>query len=338
MTGKRITRRLALGGMLAAPAAFAQGGAQGTEWPSRPVRFVVPYPPGGPTDILGRVVAARLAQDLKQAMVIENRPGASGVIGSEVIARAAPDGQAFLMNASIHVIIPHLNRAMPFDALADFTPVTNMAMVPLVAVVHPALPVRSIADLIAYLKANPGKVSYASSGNASALHLAGEMFKLMTGTEMVHVPYRGAGPAVQDLIAGNIQLMFDSIPSSAGAVRSGVAAAAGGDDGEAGLGLSGPADGGRGGSARLRHRHLVRHLGAAQSARPHRRPAAAGGGRRRRGAGGAGEARHPRRRAGGRYAEGIRPVLRPRIRPLGKARARRARDAGLSAARKGSAA
>ena len=222
MTGKRITRRLALGGMLAAPAAFAQGGAQGTEWPSRPVRFVVPYPPGGPTDILGRVVAARLAQDLKQAMVIENRPGASGVIGSEVIARAAPDGQAFLMNASIHVIIPHLNRAMPFDALADFTPVTNMAMVPLVAVVHPALPVRSIAELIAYLKANPGKVSYASSGNASALHLAGEMFKLMTGTEMVHVPYRGAGPAVQDLISGNIQLMFDSIPSSAGAVRSGL--------------------------------------------------------------------------------------------------------------------
>jgi tripartite-type tricarboxylate transporter receptor subunit TctC len=218
MTGKGITRRLALGGMLAGPAAFAQG----TDWPARPVRFVVPYPPGGPTDILGRVVAARLAQDLGQPMVIENRAGASGVIGSEVIARAAPDGQAFLMNASIHVIIPHLNRAMPFDALADFTPVTNMAMVPLVAVVNPALPVRSIAELIAYLKANPGKVSYASSGNASALHLAGEMFKLMTGTEVVHVPYRGAGPAVQDLISGNIQLMFDSIPSSAGAVRSGL--------------------------------------------------------------------------------------------------------------------
>ncbi|WP_165982544.1 Bug family tripartite tricarboxylate transporter substrate binding protein [Dankookia rubra] len=213
-----ITRRLALGGCLAAPAALAQG----TDWPSRPVRFVVPYPPGGPTDILGRVVAARLAQDLGQPMVIENRAGASGVIGSEVIARAAPDGQAFLMNASIHVIIPHLNRAMPFDALADFTPVTNMAMVPLVAVVNPNLPVRSIAGLVAYLRANPGRVSYASSGNASALHLAGEMFKLMTGTEMVHVPYRGAGPAVQDLISGNIQLMFDSIPSSAGAVRSGL--------------------------------------------------------------------------------------------------------------------
>ena len=218
MSGKSITRRLALGGALAALAALAQG----NDWPARPVRFVVPYPPGGPTDILGRVVAARLAQELGQPMVIENRAGASGVIGSEVIARAVPDGQAFLMNASIHVIIPHLNRAMPFDALADFTPVTNMAMVPLVAVVNPTLPVRSIAELIGYLKTNPGRVSNASSGNASALHLAGEMFKLMTGTEMVHVPYRGAGPAVQDLVSGNIQLMFDSIPSSAGAVRSGL--------------------------------------------------------------------------------------------------------------------
>ena len=338
MTGKRITRRLALGGMLAAPAAFAQGGAQGTEWPSRPVRFVVPYPPGGPTDILGRVVAARLAQDLKQAMVIENRPGASGVIGSEVIARAAPDGQAFLMNASIHVIIPHLNRAMPFDALADFTPVTNMAMVPLVAVVHPALPVRSIADLIAYLKANPGKVSYASSGNASALHLAGEMFKLMTGTEMVHVPYRGAGPAVQDLIAGNIQLMFDSIPSSAGAVRSGLlrplavttakrvsaypdlptVAEAGvpGFDIATWYAIWAPPKAPAPIVARLQQ------AVAAAVAVP--------------------EVREKLATLGAEPVadtpEGIRPVLRPRIRPLGKARARRARDAGLSAARKGSAA
>ncbi|MDO9709172.1 tripartite tricarboxylate transporter substrate binding protein [Paracraurococcus lichenis] len=215
----RMTRRLAIGAMLAAPAA-ARG--QGMDWPSRPVRFVVPYPPGGPTDILGRVVAARLAQDLKQPMVVENRPGASGTIGAEQVARAAPDGQAFLMNASIHVIIPHLNRSLPFDALTDFTPVTNMASVPLVAVVNPQLPVRSIPELVAYLKANPGRVSYASSGNASALHLAGEMFKLMTGTEMLHVPYRGAGPAVQDLISGSIQLMFDSIPSSAAAVRAGL--------------------------------------------------------------------------------------------------------------------
>ena len=218
MSGFRVTRRAVLGGVLAAPAVRAQA----PDWPARPVRFVVPYPPGGPTDILGRVIATRLAQDLGQPMVVENRPGASGVVGSEIIARAAPDGQAFLMNASIHVIIPHLNRAMPFDALADFTPVTNMALVPLVVVVNPALPVHSIAELIAYLRANPGRVSFGSSGNASALHLAGEMFKLMTGTDMVHVPYRGGGPAVQDLIAGNIQLIFDSVPSSAAAVRAGL--------------------------------------------------------------------------------------------------------------------
>ena len=207
-----------MAGMVGAPLT----GARAQDWPSRPVRFVVPYPPGGPTDILGRVIAQRLSVELGQPMVVENRAGASGVIGSEVVARAAPDGATFLINASIHLIIPHLNKAMPFDAVADFTPVTNIAMVPLVAVVNPALPVRSIAELIAYLKANPGRVSYASSGNASALHLAGEMFKLMTGTDMVHVPYRGAGPAIQDLLAGNIQLMFDSIPSSAAAVRGGL--------------------------------------------------------------------------------------------------------------------
>ena len=214
--GMRITRRAAIG-LVAAP-----GLARAEDWPARPVRFVIPYPPGGPTDILGRVVTTRLAGDLHQPMVVENRAGAAGVIGSEVVARAAPDGATFLVNASIHLIIPHLNPSMPFDAVADFTPVTNIATVPLVAVVNPALPVRTIPELIAYLKANPGRVSYASSGNGSALHLAGEMFKLMTGTEMVHVPYRGAGPAVQDLIAGTIQLMFDSIPSSAAAVRSGL--------------------------------------------------------------------------------------------------------------------
>ncbi len=218
--GMRITRRAALG-LLAAPVVFSPL-ARAEDWPSRPVRFVIPYPPGGPTDILGRVVTTRLAQDLRQPMVVENRAGASGVIGSEVVARAAPDGATFLVNASIHLIIPHLNPAMPFDAVADFTPVTNIATVPLVAVVNPGLPVRTIPELIAYLKANPGRVSYASSGNGSALHLAGEMFKLMTGAEMVHVPYRGAGPAVQDLIAGNIQLIFDSIPSSAAAVRAGL--------------------------------------------------------------------------------------------------------------------
>lgn len=211
----RIARRTLLGSVLAAPA-LAQ------DWPSRPVRVVLPYPPGGPTDLIGRVVAQRAQQELGQPLVIENKPGASGTIGAAEVSRAAPDGQVFLMNASIHVIIPHLNPNMPFDALADFTPVTNMAMVPLVALVTPSLPVRSLRELSDHAKANPGKLSYGSSGIGAAQHLAGEMFKQIAGVDMTHVPYRGAGPAIQDLIAGNIQVMFDSVPAGAGAVRQGL--------------------------------------------------------------------------------------------------------------------
>lgn len=211
----RITRRAALAVTLATPA-LAQ------DWPTRPVRCIVPYPPGGPTDLVGRVVAMRAQQELGQPLVIENKPGASGTIGSAEVARAAPDGGVFLVNASAHVIIPHINRSMPYDALNDFTPVTNMAMVPLVALVNPRLPVRSLRELADHAKANPGRVSYASSSIGGAQHLAGEMFKQIAGVDMVHIPYRGAGPAIQDLIAGNVQVMFDSVPAGAGAVRDGL--------------------------------------------------------------------------------------------------------------------
>jgi tripartite-type tricarboxylate transporter receptor subunit TctC len=195
--------------------------AQAPEWPSRPVRFIVPYPPGGPTDIMGRIVAQAVQGPLGQPFVVENRAGANGLIGSEQAARAAPDGSTFLVNASAHVIVPHLTPNMPIDVLADFAPVTNIAAVPLWLVVNPALPVRSVAEFIAYARANPGKIAYASSSQGGAPHLAGELFKLMTGTDLVHVPYRGSGPAGQDLIAGTVQAMFDSVPASAGAVRDG---------------------------------------------------------------------------------------------------------------------
>jgi len=211
----KITRRALLGATLAAPA-LAQ------DWPARPVRVVIPYPPGGPTDLIGRVVAQRAQRELGQPLVIENKPGASGTIGAAEVARAAPDGQTFLMNASIHVIIPHLNRSLPFDALADFAPVTNMALVPLVGLVNPRLPVRTLRELADHVKANPGRISYASSGIGAAQHLAGEMFRQVAGLDMVHVPYRGAAPAIQDLIAGNVQVMFDSVPAGAGAVREGL--------------------------------------------------------------------------------------------------------------------
>jgi tripartite-type tricarboxylate transporter receptor subunit TctC len=222
-----VRRRSVLGASLIAaaataappltPAARSQAAA---EWPSRPVRFILPYPPGGPTDIMGRVVAQALTRDLPQPVVVENRAGAAGAIGTEAVARALPDGATFLVNASAHVIVPHMVR-VPYGALADFAPVTNIASVPLMLVVTPTLPVRSVPELIAHAKANPGKLSFASSSNGGAPHLAGELFKLMAGVDMAHVPYRGSGQAVPDLIAGNVQVMFDSMPSSAGAVREG---------------------------------------------------------------------------------------------------------------------
>lgn len=210
----RITRRSALAGLLAAPALAQES------WPARPIRCIVPYPPGGPTDILGRVAAQLLGAVLPQPVMVENRAGAAGAIGTEAVARAAPDGTTLLVNASAHVIVPHLVR-VPYDALADFTPVTNIASVPLMLVVTPALPVRSVAELVALAKAEPGRLSYASSSNGGAPHLAGELFKLLAGVELTHVPYRGSGQAIPDLIAGNVQVMFDSMPSSAGAVREG---------------------------------------------------------------------------------------------------------------------
>ena len=213
----KITRRAAIAGALLPFAARAQA----PEWPSRPVRFIVPYPPGGPTDIMGRIIAQAVQGPLGQPFVVENRAGANGLIGSEHAARATPDGSTFLVNASAHVIVPHLTPNMPIDVLADFAPVTNIAAVPLWLVVNPALPVRSVAEFIAYARANPGRISYASSSSGGATHLAGELFKQLTGTDMVHVPYRGSGPAVQDLIAGNVQAMFDSVPSSAASARDG---------------------------------------------------------------------------------------------------------------------
>lgn len=201
------TRRAILATPILAAPAIAQ---------ERPTRFIVPYPPGGPTDLVGRVTAAGLAN-----AIVENRPGAAGSIGAGEVARAAPDGSVFLVNASAHVIVPHLQRNMPFDSLADFTPITEIVKVPLILVVNEAVPARSVAELIALARAQPGRLSYASSSIGGAPHLAGELFKLMTRTDMVHVPYRGSGPALQDLLGGTVQVMFDSLASSAAHIRAG---------------------------------------------------------------------------------------------------------------------
>ena len=206
---------LSLAGTLPAQHAFAQG------YPARPVRMIVPYPPGGPTDVLARIVAVKLSEALGQAFAIDNKAGASGMIGAAEVAKAAPDGYTLLGNASIHVINPSLYPKSTFDAIADFTPVTQLAGVPLILVVNNDLPVKSVRELIAYAKANPGKLNFASSGNAAAQHLAGESFKIAAGVQMQHVPYKGSAPALTDLIGGQVHLMFDSMPSAMPHVKAG---------------------------------------------------------------------------------------------------------------------
>jgi len=203
-------------GLLAAPL-----GALAQRYPTRPIRVVVPYPAGGPTDVLGRIVATRLGERLGQPVVIDNKPGASGMIGADIVAKAPPDGYTLLVNASIHVINPSLYAKPPYDAIADFATVSNLADVALVLAVHPKLPVRSVQELVAYAKSAKTPLAFASAGNGSAQHLSGEAFKIAAGVDMLHVPYRGSAPALTDLIGGQVQLMFDSMPSSMPHVKAG---------------------------------------------------------------------------------------------------------------------
>ena len=190
-------------------------------WPQKSIRMVIPYPPGGPTDVLGRIVAAKLPEALGQQVVVDNKPGASGQIGAGDVAKSAPDGYTLLTNASIHVINPHVYSKPLVDALKDFTPVALIGIVPLVMVVPQGQPARDVKEFIAWAKANPGKVNFASSSTASAQHLAGEHFKQVTGIDMQHVPYKGSAPALADLAGGQVQLMFDSMPSSIGFIKGG---------------------------------------------------------------------------------------------------------------------
>jgi len=190
-------------------------------YPNKPIRMVVPYPPGGPTDLTARVVAAEMNQILGQPVVVDNKPGASGMIGAESVARADPDGYTFLANASLHVINPAIYPDMRFDAVKDFVPITQLARVPLVLVVPVNSPIKSLKDLVDYAKQHPGKLNFASAGNASAQQLAGESFKIFAGINMQHVPYKGSAPALADLVGGQVQLMFDSMPSAMPFIKSG---------------------------------------------------------------------------------------------------------------------
>ena len=199
--------------------AFAQTSAQ--PYPSRPIRLVVPFPPGGPTDVMARIVAPRLAEKLGQPVIIDNKPGASGMLGADAVAKAAPDGHTLLVNASIHVINPSLYPKQPYDAIADFAAISNLAEVPLVLSVNPKVPARSVKELVALAKTVATPLAFASSGNAAAQHLSGEAFKVAAGIDMLHIPYKGSAPALTDLIGGQVQLMFDSMPSSMPFIKSG---------------------------------------------------------------------------------------------------------------------
>ena len=195
--------------------------ASAQSWPQKPIRMVIPYPPGGPTGVMGRLVATKLPELLGQPVIVDNKPGASGQMGAAEVAKAAPDGYTFLTNASIHVINPHVYSKPLVDPIREFTPVALIGVVPLVMVVPPTQPAKDVKEFIAWARANPGKVNFASASSASAQHLAGEHFKQVTGIDMQHVPYNGSGPALADLVGGHVQLMFDSLPSSMSFIRSG---------------------------------------------------------------------------------------------------------------------
>jgi tripartite-type tricarboxylate transporter receptor subunit TctC len=201
------------------PASAAQITRSG--YPERPIRLLIAQAPGGNADIIARALADGLAERLGQSIVADNRPGASGIIATETTVRAAPDGYTILLVPSSFGVNPAVTRKLPYDQLRDLTPITLVASAPNVLVVGPALPIKSVADLIKAAKANPGKLTYGSSGNLGSPHLAGELFELMTGTDMVHVPYKGAATAMVDLIGGRISLSFASLPSAISHIRGG---------------------------------------------------------------------------------------------------------------------
>jgi tripartite-type tricarboxylate transporter receptor subunit TctC len=211
-----MRRRTLLAATVALPApALAQA------FPQRPVRVLIPFAPGGGTDNLARLIEPHVNRILGQNLVIETRPGAGGLIGTEVVARAEPDGYTLLLTDSSFVINPGLHPRLPFDALRDFVPVSMLATGSSALLVHPSLPVRSLQELLAYARAHPGALSYASGGNGTGPHLAAELVKIAAGVEMTHVPYRGTGPATNDVVAGHVKLMFNGVSAAKPHVEAG---------------------------------------------------------------------------------------------------------------------
>src|SRR5499427_758259 len=205
----------------AAMLAAAAPAARAETYPARPVRLIIGYPPGGSADLTARLMGQWLSERIGQPVIVESRPGAATNIATEAVVRAAPDGYTLLLVAPANAINATLYDKLNFTFLRDIAPVAGIIRFPNVVVVNPAVPIKTIPELIAYAKANPGKLNMASSGNGSTIHMSGELFKMMTGINMVHVPYRGGAPALTDMISGQVQVMFDNIPTSAEHVKAG---------------------------------------------------------------------------------------------------------------------
>ena len=221
----RVTRRICVSAVALAALGWSGVWAQ-SAWPNKPVKIVVPFAPGGTTDILARAVAPELSKAFGQSFIVENKAGAGGNVGADLVAKSAPDGYTLLMGTvGTHGINRALYDKLPYDPIKDFAPITLVAGVPNVMVINAerakALGINSVQDFIRVAKANPGKLNMASSGNGTSIHLSGELFKSMSGTYMVHFPYRGSSPALLDMVAGNMDVMYDNLPSSLPHIRSG---------------------------------------------------------------------------------------------------------------------
>ena len=208
-----MNRRIALLLLLALPAlpsvAFAQA------WPSKPIKWVVPFAPGGTTDILARTVGEKLGAALGQPVIVENRPGAGGGVGADFVAKSPPDGYTLVGGTiSTHAINTSLYKSLPYDPVRDFVPITLIARLPNLLVINPNVPAKNVAELVALMKANPGKYTFASSGNGTSQHLSGELFKSIAGVDMQHVPYKGSPPALQDVVGGQVTMTFDNITTA----------------------------------------------------------------------------------------------------------------------------
>jgi tripartite-type tricarboxylate transporter receptor subunit TctC len=219
----RLAKSLPAFCLVLAAASVAAARSSAAEFPTRPIKLVIPYAAGGPTDIFGRLVAEYLGRDLKQAVFVENKAGAQGAIAAEMVAHAEPDGYTLLgTSGSVIILNPLLYKKLSYDPVRDFRMLALVTEVPVVLSVNPSVPAKTIAELVAYAKQNPGKLNFGSSGTGSFTHLAAEMFKQMAGIEMTHVAYKGAAPALTDVMSGHIQLMFESVSLALPAVQSGM--------------------------------------------------------------------------------------------------------------------